>query len=81
RKIQAANRDVEIAQLQFEQLSLGVALSVRRAATNAFTANRSLDVAKANVTVAREALRLAQLRYDEGAGILLDVIVAQSDLT
>jgi outer membrane protein len=81
RKITAANRDIEIAQLQFEQLSLGVALSVRRAATNAFTANRSLDVAKANVAVAREALRLAQLRYDEGAGILLDVIVAQADLT
>lgn len=81
RKIQAANRDVEIAQLQLEQLSLGVALSVRRATTNAFTASRSLEVAKANVDVAREALRLAQLRYDEGAGILLDVIVAQADLT
>lgn len=81
RKIQAANRDVEVAQLQLEQLSLGVALSVRRATTNAFTALKSLEVARANVDVAREALRLAQLRYDEGAGILLDVIVAQSDLT
>ena len=81
RKVRAAERDVEQAKIQQEQIALAVALSVRNAMTNAFTALANRDLAQKNVDLAKEALRIAQLRYDEGAGILLDVIVAQADYT
>ncbi|MES1227983.1 MAG: TolC family protein, partial [Armatimonadota bacterium] len=80
-KVQAARRDVEQAKIQQEQIALAVALSVRNAVTNAFTALTNRDLAQKNVDLAKETVRIAQLRYDEGAGILLDVIVVQADYT
>jgi outer membrane protein len=58
-----------------------VSLEVRSAYTKLVTAREAYDVAVSGRDLAKEALRLAQLRYDEGAGILLDVTTAQADLT
>lgn len=79
--VKAAQRDVEQAMIQREQIELGIAYDVRTAYVVAQSAREAIDLSKKNVEVAREALRLAQLRYDEGVGILLDVIAAQADLT
>jgi outer membrane protein TolC len=68
-------------EIQLEQAQLGVALAVLNAVTQYETALESKAAADQNVVLATEALRLAQLRYDEGAGILLDVTTAQADLT
>jgi len=77
----AAKQDEEQGKIRLEQLKLGVSLEVQAAYTRLDTARKAYEVAKKGEELATEALRLAQLRFDEGAGILLDVITAQSDLT
>jgi outer membrane protein len=79
--VRAARQDEERAKLGLEQLVLGIALDVRSAATQLQTAAEAYRVAVDSERLATEALRLAELRYDEGAGIQLDVIQAQADLT
>jgi len=79
--VEAAQRDVDYAEISLEQIKLGVSLEAQNAHTNAKTALDAIAVAKANVALSEEALRLAQLRYDQQVGILLDVTTAQSDLT
>jgi len=80
-RVKAAKSDEEVGKLQREQLQLGIALEVRTALTQVRTAQEAIEVARANEALAAEALRLADLRYNEGAGILLDVTVAQAELT
>ena len=71
----------ERAKVLLEQAQLSVALEVRAALTQWETSLAEYKTASKNEELAREALRLANLRYDEQQGILLDVIVAQADLT
>ena len=78
----AAARAVrEQAQIRLEQVRLSVSSDVHSAITRLETTRRGYEVAQAGLEFARESLRLAQLRYDEGAGILLDVTTAQGELT
>ncbi|MBS1712838.1 MAG: TolC family protein [Armatimonadetes bacterium] len=79
--VEQALSDRDIAKIQFEQLLLSIALEVRSAHTQADTAKQAYDVAVDSERLATEALRLAEIRYNEGAGILIDVIQAQADLT
>lgn len=71
----------ERAKVLLEQAQLSVALEVRAALTQWETSLAEYKTALKNQELAREALRLANLRYDEQQGILLDVIVSQADLT
>lgn len=75
-----AAEQVERAKILLQQVQLAVAFEVRVALTQYETAVASLESARSNRVLAEEALRLAQLRYDEEVGILLDVIVGQQDL-
>lgn len=77
----AARERENRAKILLEQLTLAITLEVRAAATQLQTALAEFETANANVALATEALRLAQLRYDEQVGILLDVTTAQADLT
>lgn len=76
-----ARQAEERAQILLEQLQLTVAFEVRTAITQWQTAYASYQTAVQNREVAEEAFRIAQLRYNEGAGILLEVSTAQADLT
>lgn len=80
-RTRAAKEFKEQAAIRLEQTKLAVALDVQNALTRLDTTKKALDVAQSGQVLAREALRLAQLRYDEGAGILLDVTTAQAELT
>lgn len=80
-RVKAANKDIQQAEILLEQARLGVALEVRAALTRIGSAKAAWDVAAKGEELAREALRLAQLRYDEGVGILIDVTTAQAELT
>lgn len=80
-RVEAARQDEEQAKIQLEQVQLAIALEVRNALEQLQSAKEALDLAKKNEEVAKEALRLADLRYNEGAGILLDVTVAQAEYT
>ena len=79
-KVRSADRDIETAEIALEQIRLGASLEVRSALTRLRSAKESFEVALQGQELAAEGLRLAQLRYDEGAGILVDVISAQAEL-
>lgn len=78
---QRARENEERAKILLEQLQLAVTFEVRVALSQWATAKASFDTAVQNRVFAEEAYRLAVLRYDEGVGILLDVTVAQAELT
>lgn len=80
-RVEAAERDTDVARIGLEQLLLGIALEVRNALTLAQTAKKSYDVSLDSERLAAESLRLAEIRYNEGAGILIDVTEAQANLT
>ena len=80
-KVGAARQDEELARISLEQTKQLVSLDVKGAITQLETSRKAYAVAQQGLELAREALRLAQLRYDEGAGILLDVTTSQSELT
>jgi outer membrane protein TolC len=80
-RAKAARADEEKAKVTHERTKSQVALEVRTAITQIQTSRESYEVALKGQELAKESLRLAQLRYDEGAGILLDVTTAQSELT
>lgn len=80
-KVRSANKDIEQASILLEQARLGIALEVRSALSRLSSTMESYQTAKKAKDLSQEALRLAQLRYDEGVGILVDVISAQSEFT
>jgi len=80
-RVEAAKKDEDQAKIGLEQILLGIALEVRNSLTQAQTAEKTYEVALDSERLARESLRLAEIRYNEGAGILIDVTQAQADLT
>ncbi|MBX3095969.1 MAG: TolC family protein [Fimbriimonadaceae bacterium] len=79
--VRTAEANTLEAELQQQQLELGIALAVRSARSNYETAVRGLTFANNSVELSAEAYRLAKLLYDEGEGPLLDVLTSQNDLT
>ncbi|MHB8636026.1 MAG: TolC family protein [Fimbriimonadaceae bacterium] len=80
-RVKEARQDEQTARLQYEQLELGISLDVRQSFANLSNAKAKLTVANDQVTSAREALRLAKLKLDQGEGIYLEVLTAQASLT
>lgn len=78
-RVREARQETERARINREQSRLGISLEVRQALTQVVTARQALVVATSARDVAAEALRLAQLRFEEQVGILLDITQAQSD--
>lgn len=80
-KVRTANKDIESAQIQLELARLGIALEIRSALTRLISAQESLITAQKTKELSQEGLRLAQLRYDEGVGLFVDLVSAQADFT
>ncbi|HRI42620.1 MAG TPA: TolC family protein [Fimbriimonadaceae bacterium] len=80
-KVASAREELEQARIRLEQLRLAASLEVRQALIRAENALQTLEVAERTVVQQREALRVAQLKFDVGEGILLDVTDAQVELT
>ena len=80
-RVAAAKEDERQAQLAVEQIGLAVGLQVRQALVRLENAQQTLEVARKTVEQASEALRIAEVRYEAGEGILLDITDAQLSLT
>jgi len=80
-RIAEARNDVQIARRNLDQARLGVELDVRTAALNVMESSRRVETAGANVDQAREALRLARVRYQEGVATEVEVTSAEAALT
>jgi outer membrane protein TolC len=73
--------DVALAESRFAQLRNQVRREVEQAYFNLESSFSSIETAETSVLEAREALRLARLRFQAGVGTQTDVIQAETDLT
>ncbi|HET6567443.1 MAG TPA: TolC family protein, partial [Rhodothermales bacterium] len=76
--VQQARVQYENARLERESVRQGIAVQVRQAYLDYQTAQKSVDVARAQVESAQLALNAAQERYDLGAATLLEVAQART---
>lgn len=76
----AARIDLETQSVTRSQLRSNVELEVRQALSNVSTAQARITATTQGVAQAQEAVRLSQVRYQNGIGTLLDVTNAQANL-
>jgi len=79
-RVRQAQTDLQTQLITQGQLQQNVKLEVRQAFLNVNNAQAQNATAGVGVTQAEEAVRLAQVRYQNGLGTILDVINAQTQL-
>jgi outer membrane protein len=72
-RVRQASADEEKARLALEQTEIGVSLQVKQAFLNARSAKEKIEAAEKNEELAREALRLANVRYEAGVGTPVEI--------
>ncbi|MCE5323528.1 TolC family protein [bacterium] len=80
-RVEQAQADVENSKDTLNQIQLGVSLDVRTAALSLEEAAKRVATTQQNVDLADEALRLANVRYNAGIALLVEVTNAESQLT
>jgi len=80
-ELEAARTQLAQLDTAAEQLGLGIRLEVRQAYLGLQNAMQQLVSAQAGLAAATEALRIAQIRYESGEGILLEVDQARVRFT
>ncbi|BDI31008.1 hypothetical protein CCAX7_30590 [Capsulimonas corticalis] len=79
-KVRSAQIDLETQKITKSQLQQNVAIEVRQAYLNIENAKSRLASAAQGVTQAREAVRLANVRYQNGISAFIEVTNAQAQL-
>lgn len=79
-KIQQAKEGVLGAQLGQRQLEQGISLEIQAAAGSLLEAKERLPYAQKALEQAQANLRIAQARYNEGLGVITEVLEAQTAL-
>lgn len=79
-RVRSAQIDLETQNVTRSQLRSNVELEVRQALSNLSTAQARITATTQGVAQGQEAVRLAQVRYQNGIGTLLDVTNAQANL-
>lgn len=80
-RIASAREDERQVELNLEERKLDITLEVQSALVQWRNAMQVLRVTQKSVELQTEAVRIAQLRYQEGESILLELTQAQTDLT
>lgn len=80
-QVEQANAAAEIAVSELANQQDQIRLSVETAYLSVQSATEQIAAAEVGVVSAEEGLSLAQLRFQSGVGIQLEVLEAQSDLT
>ena len=76
-----ARSDLAAAQAQLDQAKLDITLDVKAATLSLNEAYQRIQTAEQNVTEAEEALRLAQVRFQSGISIQVEVSDTETALT
>ena len=79
-KAQRARKSADQIQINLDQLQQRVALDIQQSFMDIEAAREREIMAKAGIQLAEESLRVAQVSYKEGVGVMLDVINAQTTL-
>lgn len=80
-RVKEARQNEEQNRIQLDQTQLNVSLQVRQALTNLVSARARLGSAQQQVALAEENLRIARVRNQEGRGIFLEIVDAETQLT
>lgn len=80
-KVKQARVDKQQAELQYKQFIDGIELEVSSAFGNLKEAYERLNSQKQTVEMAREGLRISELRFQNGVGTQLEIIDARFSLT
>jgi len=72
-RVKQARTDEVKAGITLDQVTLAVTLEVKQAYLNLQSAEKQIDTAQKGLVSAREALRVANLRYQEGVGTPVEV--------
>ena len=80
-QVKQARQDEVQAQIQLEQVRLGISLEVRQAITNMINAATRLTVADRQLAAAEENYRISKVRLAAGEGITLEITDALTQLT
>jgi len=80
-RIDESKSDLAAAQAQLDQTRLDIALDVKAATLNLSEAYQRIQTTEKNVAEAEEALRLAQVRFQSGISIQVEVSDAETALT
>ncbi|MDO8586400.1 MAG: TolC family protein [Armatimonadota bacterium] len=80
-RVDEAKSDVGAAQAALDQAKLDVGLDVKSAVLNVNESYQRVQTAAQNVAQAEEALRLAQVRYEAGISLQVEVSDAETALT
>lgn len=72
-ELEAARTQLAQLDTAAKQLELGITLEVRQAYLDLQNATEQLTAAEEGLRAAEEALRIAQIRYENGEGIILEV--------
>ncbi|MEN3000540.1 MAG: TolC family protein [Armatimonadota bacterium] len=76
-RVEQAQEDLQIAEINLQQVKEGIALEVRTAYLNLRDAQKRLEVARKGLEQATEALRLARIRYEAGVSLQLEISDAE----
>lgn len=80
-KTAQAQKDIDTAEIQLAQTKLGISQQVHQAWINLNTAKSVMELADKQITETKEALRIANLLFENAKGILLDVTTSQENYT
>ena len=79
-KVQKAQSVVIQDQVQIDQLQQNIILEVKQILLDMKENTERIVLAKSSVNLSEEALKLSEIRYQNGVGINLDVLDAQNNL-
>lgn len=80
-RIAQQNANIQLAEIQFAQTAEQVRFDVEQAYFNLQSNLQSVQLASTALERARDALRIARLRFQAGVGTQLDVLNAETNLT
>jgi outer membrane protein len=79
-EVQQAKVQLRQAEIEYEEMRNQGRLDIRKAVLDLEASAKRVDVSEQNIVAAREEQRLAEERYNLGAGTLLDLIIANANL-
>jgi outer membrane protein len=79
-EVQQAKVQLRQAEIEYEEMRNQGRLDIRKAVLDLEASAKRVDVSEQNIIAAREEQRLAEERYNLGAGTLLDLIIANANL-
>ena len=80
-KLKMQKEQIKLAALNFQNKLRSIQQNIINAYSSAYFNKKEIDTAKRRVDYALESIQLAMYRFNNGQGILLDVIQAQSEMT